>query len=1129
MLFDEQTDLSALILSCVPQHDSIGNKSLLERVQAMDASVSEEAFWQARDHLIVQGVLQKGRGRGGSIKRVDAALAEQHAPVQPVLRQTVRSAPTTDVRPQIGASTPLFSIPVPLVAEPEQPPMDDAQPSVWVTSSRFSPEHSPVAPQRTPAQLKAALAPGARAVIRDEEWLIRRVDPATDGGMLLTCDGISELVRGRTALFLTSLEDSVDVLDPADTRLVPDTTPSYNATILYLESLRRRSVPNDARIHLGHRGVMNLVPYQLDPALQALQQPRSRILIADAVGLGKTLEAGILATELIQRGRGKRILVVTQKAMLTQFQKEWWSRFSIPLVRLDSVGLARVRNRIPANHNPFNHFDRSIISIDTLKNNLEYRNYLENAWWDIIVIDECHNVAARAGESGLSRRARLARLLSNRSDTLMLLSATPHDGSARSFASLMSLLDPTAISDPDDYTPEDFRDKGLVIRRFKKDIKDQVASDFQERHTLRLTQAASPEEEAVYEALLAVPFTQGGQRKAGRQQELQRVGLQKGLFSSPAAALDSTRRRISNLTSKPQPTPEEMQEADALGYLESCLNKLVGDASAQSFSKYQRLLTLLKSADFNWQVSAADDRLVIFSERIETLRWLEQQLTRDLGLKANQVAVLHGQMTDTEQQSLVERFGRLDDSLRVLLCSDVASEGLNLHYFCHRLVHFDLPWSLMVFQQRNGRVDRYGQKHQPQIIYLFTETTNPRVRGDLRILEILEAKDEQAYLNLGDPSAFLNVFDPDKEVEKVSTFMADGLAPEVVEATLDNTAQADEANEGDWLLQLFGGGAEETQETQKPDSLTQVEEPDSLFTSDYHFTKTALTQLNQGQKICQWAHDDAQQIISITAPRDLQDRLRQLPREVQPANDLYPLCADPQLMAKAIENARQARREEDTWPQLHYLWPQHPILEWLGDRVITHFGRHRAPLLQSAKLAPDEQAFILMSLVPNRKGQPLLVEWQVACRRGQGAFVLEPYEAFAARIGLKAGSLPNPGATEALLAAQTQLQAALPAAVQAMQSFMVQRQRAFASDLQTRLEGTLANLQRLQDCQMTQLTLQLERQLETVKKGRYEQRSQQIQRVFDDYRSWVQDTLTTEPQPWIQVLAGVCHPHAAGA
>lgn len=965
-------------------------------------------------------------------------------------------------------------------------------------------------------------APGSRAVIRDEEWLIRRVDPAADGGWLLTCDGISDLVRGQSALFLTSLEDSIDVLEPARTELVPDTSPTYNATILYLESLRRRSVANDDKIHLGHRGVMNLVPYQLDPALQALKQPRSRILIADAVGLGKTLEAGILATELIQRGRGKRILVVTQKAMLTQFQKEWWSRFSIPLVRLDSVGLARVRNRIPANHNPFNHFDRSIISIDTLKSNLEYRNYLENAWWDIIVIDECHNVAARAGESGLSRRARLARLLSSRSDTLMLLSATPHDGSARSFASLMSLLDPTAISDPDDYTPEDFRSKGLVIRRFKKDIKDQVQADFQERQTVRLSQSASAQEEAAYCALLDIAFTQGGQHKAGRQQELQRIGMQKGLFSSPAAALESTVKRMASLRNKPSSTPEEVKEIEGLEAFQHALQALTGDPSATGFSKYQRLLQHLRSAEFGWQTNDATDRLVIFSERIETLRWLQQQLQADLQLKPNQLAVLHGQMPDTEQQALVDRFGRQDDTLRILLCSDVASEGLNLHYFCHRLVHFDLPWSLMVFQQRNGRVDRYGQKHQPQIVYLFTEAVTEKIKGDLRILEILAAKDEQATQNLGDPSAFLNVFDPDKEAEKVSGFMAQGMSPEQVESTLDQAAQDEDDNEGDYLLSLFGGDAAPVPES----STAQIDEPASLFDSDYHYVKTALTQLNQGETLCQWAPDDREKIISLTAPLDLQERLKQLPREVQTSNDLYALCANPERMADAIETARQARSEDDTWPQLHYLWPQHPIMDWLGDRVLTHFGRHRAPLLQSDKLRPYEQAFILMSMVPNRKGQPLLVEWQVACRVGSGPFVLEPFDAFATRAGLRANGLPNRGHTDHLANTCAAMQQALPHAVEKMHAHMLARQQDFASQLQQRLEGTLTELQRLQERQMAQLSLDLEKQLETVKRGRFEQRSQQISRVFDDYRQWVQDTLNTEPQPWIQVLAGVCHPQA---
>lgn len=981
-------------------------------------------------------------------------------------------------------------------------------------------------------------APGSRVVIRDEEWLIRRADPSMDGAWLLTCDGVSDLVRGTTALFLSALEDHIEVLDPAKTELVPDASPTFNASLLYLESLRRRNVANDEKIHLGHRGVMNRVPYQLDPALQALRQPRSRILIADAVGLGKTLEAGVLTTELIQRGRGKRILVVTQKAMLTQFQKEWWSRFSIPLVRLDSVGLARVRNRIPANHNPFNYFDRSIISIDTLKSNLEYRNYLESAWWDVIVIDECHNVAARAGETGLSRRARLAKLLATRSDTLILLSATPHDGSARSFASLMSLLDPTAISDPDDYTPEDFRSKGLVIRRFKKDIRDQVAGEFRERKTTCLHQAASALEEAAYRALLEVAFTQGGQHKAGRQQELQRIGLQKGLFSSPAAGLESTVKRIQLLSAKrAQPggqSGDERAEVSGLQALQAALQALVNDPGAKSFSKYQRLLTQLRAADFGWQVDEASDRLVIFSERIETLNWLARQLGADLKLKKGQHEVLHGGMADTQQQDLVERFGRLDDPLRVLLCSDVASEGLNLHYFCHRLVHFDLPWSLMVFQQRNGRVDRYGQKHQPHIVYLFTETVNARIKGDMRILEILEKKDEQANFNLGDPSAFLNVYDPDKEAEKVTGFMADGLSPEQVEATLDKAAASvinhTGDNEADFLMQLFGGTAGDTAAAPQPapvSSTSQIDEPASLFSGDFHYAKTALTQLNHGQSLCQWVAHDADSIIALTAPRDLQERLRQLPREVQADNDFYSLCADANRMATAIEAARQARAEEDTWPQLHYLWPQHPIMDWLGDRVLTHFGRHRAPLLQSPKLQPGEQAFILMSLVPNRKGQPLLVEWQVAYRvvgaPGANEFALEHFDSFAKRAGLQAGKLPNRGHSAELVVATQAMQAALPQAVTTMQGFMLKQQSAFATRLEARLQGTLDELQRLQASQLRQLTRDLERQLETVKRGRYEQRSQQIARVFDDYRQWVHDTLTTEPQPWIQVLAAVCN------
>jgi superfamily II DNA or RNA helicase len=969
----------------------------------------------------------------------------------------------------------------------------------------------------------ATFAPGMRVVIRDEEWLIRRVDHSSDGGYLIFCDGISELVRGRAAEFLTKLEDGITVLDPAETVLVPDSSSHFNDTFLYLEAQLRRSTPNDSQIYLGHRAVMNLVPYQLDPALQALKQHRQRILIADAVGLGKTLEAGILTTELIQRGRGRRILVITLKSMLTQFQKEFWSRFTIPLVRLDSVGLQRVRNNIPSNHNPFNFYDRTIISIDTLKNNLEYRNYLENAWWDIIIVDECHNVAARGNEDGLSRRARLARMLSGRSDTMILLSATPHDGSARSFASLVSLLDPTAISDPDDYTPDDFREKGLVLRRFKKDIRDQVGSDFQERVTNELRTAASPEEEAAFCALLDIPFTQKGEHRGGKQQELQRVGMQKAMFSSPFAALESTQHRINLLEQKAEVTADEHREIAALEKFANALLLI----DHRNFSKFLRLVKYLTTAESGWRPSDSSDRLVIFSERIESLNWLLENLPSQVGLKPENLEIMHGTMTDQEQQNIVERFGRSDDPIRVLLCSDVASEGLNLHYFCHRLVHFDIPWSLMVFQQRNGRVDRYGQKIQPRIAFLFTDTTVERIKGDLRILEILKTKDDQANKNLGDPASFLHVFDAEKEIAKVADVMASNICPEQFESQIDaaqaSASQQGEEGDGDWLLGLFNASAQEPS-SPMPLGTDFIRQMPTFFGSngvhsDFDFTRTALQQLSQPDPIADFKIDEATQTISLTAPVDLQQRLRvSLPVEVRNGDHSYSLCAVKDRIVEEIERARQARKEENAWPLLHYLWPQHPVMDWLSDRVVAASGRHRAPIIHCPRLNANEQAFILMGLIPNRKGQPLLVDWH-AILSIRGAWCLEDFPAFVARAELKANSLANRNRTFDT----SELQSKLPEAVAKMTSHMVARQQTFAAEMDNRLETTLANLEHLQSKQIQHLQQRLfeSQQIEQIKQARKEKGTQQIRRVFDEYRVWVQDTMTSEPQPFIQVLAAV--------
>ncbi len=235
--------------------------------------------------------------------------------------------------------------------------------------------------------------------------------------------------------------------------------------------------------------------------------------------------------------------------------------------------MQRVRNRIPTNHNPFYYYDKAIISIDTLKQDSEYRVYLEQAYWDIIIIDECHNVADRGNSmSSSSQRSRLAKLLSTRSDTLIMLSATPHDGRAKSFASLMNMLDPTAISDPEHYGSDDFSSKGLVIRRFKKDIKHQVSDDFRERKVYMHKHDASPAEESAYRELLAIPFTRNGEAVAGRS-ALLRVGLQKALFSSPAACLKSVAERQRKLIAQQEKSFSE-DVADELASLDELANQL---------------------------------------------------------------------------------------------------------------------------------------------------------------------------------------------------------------------------------------------------------------------------------------------------------------------------------------------------------------------------------------------------------------------------------------------------------------------------------------------------------------------------------------------------------------------------
>jgi superfamily II DNA or RNA helicase len=926
--------------------------------------------------------------------------------------------------------------------------------------------------------------------VRDAEWLVRRVDKTSTGGYRLSVVGVSELVRNQDAMFLTEIDTSIEILDPARTKLVRDFSSSYRDTILYMESLLRQTSPADAKLCIGPAAAMDVNPYQLDPAIQALREPRQRILIADAVGLGKTIACGVLLSELIRRGRGQRILVLAVKSMLTQFQKEMWSRFTIPLIRLDSTGIQRIRTRIPSNSNPFFYFDKSIISIDTLKQDREYRTYLEQAYWDVIVIDEAHNVAERRGGSSL--RAKLAKLLMDKSDSLIMLSATPHDGSAGSFASLMNMLDPTAIADPEHYGPEDI--KGLFIRRFKKDIQEQAPLAFKER-TIGVARAtASAAEEAAYEQFVNTSFTRVNTRdKTGK---LFKTTLEKALFSSPYACLKTIHNRVSRLKNLQDTSYDE--DIRALEDLADVVKRI----TPQHFSKYRKLLEVIASL-WKWTPHLSDDRLVIFTERIETLKFLHEHLKRDLGLKAEQISVLHGSLPDTEQQEVVENFGRDESPIRLLIASDVAAEGINLHYLCHRMIHFDIPWSLMVFQQRNGRIDRYGQEKTPEILYLVTDSANAKIKGDTRILEILIQKDKEAVKNIGDPSALMGVYDIDLEEKKTAEAIEKNVQPEQFEASLS------EANVDP--LELLLGLAQEPP-TSRPEEATA--RPPSLFPNDFAYVKTALGKIRQDTAL-DVDIDEKAQHISVTMHDELWDRFKALPPEVLPEDRIIRLTTDKKIIHEEI---KRSRKDEKAWPKIHYLWPLNPVVEWINDKVVAAFGRHEAPVVVlDHALKPGETVFVMNALIPNLRGHPMLQEWFGVVFHGDTCVGIDDLSSVLERTGFGATQHANSGAPVNLPA----LQDLLPQAVERAKSYMSECWKAFENDLNEKLNAHLQDLERLKKRKFEALEKRLAQSSLPEKRiaEKRESETRAIEKIFDSYWDWVEQTMTTEDKPYIRVAA----------
>lgn len=936
-------------------------------------------------------------------------------------------------------------------------------------------------------------APGMRAVIRDEEWLIKKIETNSLGHQVLQCVGITPLVRNRDTIFLTDLEQ-IQIVDPASIQLIADSSPFFKRSLLYLESQWRQQLPTDRNLHIGHKAAMDPMPYQLDPTKLSLQRPRQRILIADTVGLGKTLEAGILMSELIARGKGKRILVVTVKSMMTQFQKEMWNRFTIPLVRLDSNRIQKIRASLPSNYNPFFYYDKTIVSIDTLKRDVEYRTHLEKAYWDIIVIDEAQNVAERGDHQ--AQRSRLAKLLANRSDTMIMLSATPHDGRAKSFASLMNMLDPTAIADPENYTPEDI--KGLCIRRFKNDVKDQVNGSFLERQVTLEHCHASAQEEHAFDLLAEMQLEMDAD-KAKNTGRLFKTNLEKSLFSSPAACCKSIEARLKKLYKKY--TVDDISDIRLLEELHTAL----GQVTPENFTRYQKLLELLRSDSYGWNPKDPGDRVVIFTERIETMNYLAEHLRTDLGLKSSAIQEISGGMSDAEQQRIVEDFGRTESLIRILVASDVASEGLNLHYLSHRLIHFDIPWSLMVFQQRNGRIDRYGQQKRPDIRYLLIESNNKQIKGDMRIIEILIQKEEQALKNIGDPALLLGKFNVEEEETVIAEAIESGSDADTFAQSLD--ADAQEFNPFEALM----AAASETEET-AIEQLSETVSDETLFT-DKEYLEQAVQYLNQTDS------NPVQELqtvsgLDIRLTPEMERRLRALiPEEAMPQGETLRLSDDKAFCMEQMRTSMQKNMDEAAWPSSQYLWKLHPIFSWVNDKAGLLFKRAEAPVLGlPGVLYPGEALYIVSGSVPNLKSTPLIDEWFGLLYR-DGQFIQRlSMEEVVQKAGLRSARIPNTNCitNQSIVAASSLLHDVVTQA----KTYLTERYQQYQAEMNPKLDAEVDKLIELQEKhkEYYQTTLfEHERQLQ--------EQERRVDKLFDDFTNWVKETLTIQNNPYIRIVS----------
>lgn len=801
--------------------------------------------------------------------------------------------------------------------------------------------------------------PGSVVRCRQRHWVVLPSDNP-DLIRLRPLSGDEEQTRGVYRPLLGELEN----IEPAEFPLpTAEAVQDHTAARLLMDAARLSLRSGAGPFRCLGRLSLRPRPYQLVPLLMALRLETARLLIADDVGIGKTIEAGLIARELLDRAEVKRLAVLCPPRLCDQWQRELREKFHIDAVVVRSGTVSKLERSLPSgDHHVFGYYRHIIVSLDYAKSDRRRASFLAHCP-DLVIVDEAHTCAIRSnapqttGSSGGSQQQRhqLVEQVAAKSDRhLILLTATPHSGIETSFLSLVGLINPQFEHlDLDNLSESDRAQlaKHFVQRR-RADVQQWLGDEtpFPQRDSLeesyRLSQEYRQLFDKVYEFARGLVVDHQNQDIGTAQQRgryWSALAIIRCVMSSPAAAVATLTRKASQIADSEE-VAEELDEELAAAYTDDptereqvidATPKVVVDRAQRSYKETdkRKLREFAKTAqqlqgkkDAKLQKAIAlvknllDDEFtpIIWCRYVATANYVTSALAEQLEKKKRdsaRVIGITGELSEDEREARLEEL--LKYRRRVLVATDCLSEGLNLQEHFTAVIHYDLPWNPNRLEQREGRVDRYGQVAPTVKCVLLYGQDNP---VDGAVLDVLLRKAKNIHKALGiavpvpmdneavSEALFQSLFERASSAQQLSLLdlLEDGDSPVTeVRRRWDHAVQREQHNRTRFA-----------QRTIKPEEVKrELQESDAVLGSQQEverFTREALERLNASlvKKNKAWYLPHVPRALEPVLgnqPRSLSFE-SPAPEGVEPVGRNHPLVEGlaRHLLEEALKNPREA-------------------------------------------------------------------------------------------------------------------------------------------------------------------------------------------------------------------------------